>query len=77
MAALPNHRLVFLAELAQSCGQGGQAGVGLDASVVWAPSAPPSGDQGPGELVEPRSSGSSRELLCGQKTGGWLQSGPN
>ena len=55
MAALPNHRLVFLAELARSCGQGGQAGVGLDASVVWAPSAPTSGGQGSGELVEPRS----------------------
>lgn len=55
MAALPNHRLVFLAELAQSCGWGGQTGVDLDASVVWAPSAPKSGAQGPGELVEPRS----------------------
>ena len=55
MAALPNHRLVFLAELVLSCGRGGQAGVSLDASVVWAPSAPTSGGQGPGKLVEPRS----------------------
>ena len=45
----------IFSELARSCGQGGQAGVGLDASVVWAPSAPTSGGQGSGELVEPRS----------------------
>ena len=49
MAVLPNHRLVFLAELVRSCGRGGQAGVSLDASVVWAPSAPTSGGPGAGE----------------------------
>ena len=46
VAALPNHRLVFLAELAGSCGLGGQAGASLDASVVWEPSAPTSGGRG-------------------------------
>lgn len=34
MAALANHRLVFLAELARVCGQNGRAGASLDVSAV-------------------------------------------